>query len=220
MWTLFLCTLYKLQHCNYTCTFIYTHMLVLLYVSATFRVVLDKEKYTAVFGIYMLWRVLQHGTWIILNYFFLFRRYTFLFSVRGLRLLWFLSAPPDKDGNKLNPHKWVLRTVTVSQGMKNFHPCWKAKIYWYNYLVRHFSPLWTTENVLVRPHTIKPKVREISFVSNQSVFLNDPLGTIYGQFVAHMAQRFQLCSHQPGKLMWKRPRWWESQGNKLQWSVR
>jgi len=141
----------------------YKYMVVLLYVSATFRGVLYKEKYTAVFGIYMLWPVLQHGTWIILNSFFVFRRYTFRSSVRGLRLLWFLSDPPDKDGSKLNPHKWVLRALTVSQGMKNFRLCWKAEIYWYNYLVRHFSPLWTTENVLVRPHTIKPKAREISF---------------------------------------------------------
>jgi hypothetical protein len=64
----------------------------------------------------------------------------FNFFVRGLRLLWFMSAPPDKDGNKLNPHKWVLSTLTVSQRMKNFRLCWKAKIYCYNYLVRHFSP--------------------------------------------------------------------------------
>jgi hypothetical protein len=55
----------------------------------------------------------------------------------------------------------------------------------------------------VRPHTIKPKVKEISFffVSTQSVFLKDSLGTIYEQFVGRMAQRFQLCGRHPAKLM-------------------
>ena len=141
----------------------YKYMVVLLHVSATFREVIDIENYTEVFGMCMLWPVLQHGTWIILNSIFIFRRYTYRSSVRGLRLLWFLSTPQDKDGNNLNPHKWALRALTVSQRMKNFRRRWKAEIYWYNYFVRHFSLFWTTTNVFVRPHTIKPKVREISF---------------------------------------------------------
>jgi hypothetical protein len=40
-----------------------------------------------------------------------------------------LSAPPDEDGNKLNSQKWVLMTLTVSQGMKNLRLCWNAEVY-------------------------------------------------------------------------------------------